>query len=439
MQASNILQEQSYFTAKHTIVACGVVSLFLYIYLGFNSQSFAQASFSDYICVVFPCAILSFIAWYHLHVSQSNSPFKTKQLIFYIIGFAVLFRVVGFFIFPILEDDFYRYLWDAYILFEQGSPYISAPSAYFGVETVPENFQNILDNINYPDIATVYGPMCQWVFGLAYLIAPGELWPIKLLVLLADFLLLLVLVLLMKAYAIKAHYLLLFAWSPLVITQFVVSAHPDIISVMFVFIAFLAQQRKAFLLMALSLALATATKVFAIIFVPLLLGFYWKRWLVFLLVSVSVAWPLGLVDAWLPEGLKAMASQWYFNAPLYALLSNFDFAAVKVALLTVFSLIYLYGWRKAWWQKDNKILRGDIIFGLFLLVLPALNTWYLIFILPFGVFYPSRTLWTASLIIFLSYVFIDRQELVNLNWILAVEFGFLLLIFLFDLKAKLKN
>jgi len=436
MQLANLLHKQKIFTAKHTVILCGLVSVLFYLYLAQHSQEFGQASFNNLISCVFPCALLSFFAWYHLHITQESHALSSKELCFYIIVFAVLFRAIGFFIFPILEDDFYRYLWDGYILNEQGSPYVNAPSAYFGLDSVPENFELILDGINYPEIATVYGPFCQWIFGLAYLIAPGQLWVLKLLVLIAELILLVTVIVLMRTQSIKWYYLLLYAWSPLLIIQFVVSAHPDVFAVMFIFIALLARQGRYFLLMAGSLALAVASKVFAIIIVPILLGFHWKRWLVFIFTAIAVSWPLGLLEAWIPEGLKAMAQHWYFNAPIYHLFSSLDFTLVKISLLLGFSLFYLWGWYAKWWLRENTLVRGDIIFGLFLLVLPALNTWYLIFILPFGVFYASRTLWAASVLIFLSYVFIENEILINSGWVLAAEFVTLLLILLLDFKSK---
>jgi len=407
MQLGKILQNQKNFTAIHSLILCGGVSICLYIALAFQSQEFAQAGFIDLSLVVFLCAFISFFACYHLHVSFSHELINTKQILFFIVLFGLIFRVLGFFTFPVLEDDFYRYLWDGYVLVEQGNPYAQAPSHYFDLESVPEDFQNILDSINYPDIATVYGPMNQYFFGLAYVIAPGELWTIKLLVISADVILLFIIVLLMRVYSIKPYFLILYAWSPLVITQFSVSAHPD-------------------------------SKIFAFIIVPILLGFYWKRWLVFLLTAMLVSWPLGLVDAWLPEGLKAMATQWYFNAPVYALFSSLDFSLMKISLLSIFSFLYFTAWYYQWWLKENELLRGDILFGIFLLILPALNTWYLIFILPFGVFYVSRTLWAASVLIFISYIFIENEVMINSAWVIAAEFGALLLIFLWDLNSRKK-
>jgi len=423
--------------AKTTVVLCGFLSCLLYLYLCQQSQAFADANLNNLLSVAIPCGLLSFIAWYQLHCSRDESFKNGRSAFLLILGFAALFRLIGFFTFPILEDDFYRYLWDGYIFIEHGNPYGISPSDYFAVEAIPDNFQDLLSNINYPDIATVYGPLLQGVFGLSFLIAPGELWPLKLLILLADILLIACIIVLMRAYSVKPYFLILYAWSPLVIIEFVVTMHPDIIASLFIFTALLARQRKSFYLMSVSLALAVATKVFAIILVPLLLVFNWKRWSIFLLTLVGVASPFGLTNALLPEGLKAMASQWYFNAPLYALIPSLSFTKVKLLLLTTFSCVYLLAWKRQWWLQSDAIPRGDIAFALFLLAIPALNAWYLIILLPFGVFYASRTLWAASLLVFISYAFSTDQSTIN-AWLYLVEFGLLFLIFFWEVNIKKK-
>ena len=61
---------------------------------------------------------------------------------------------------------------------QRGTP----PAAYFADESVPEPFQRILDHVNNPQMATIYGPVCEWAFRLAYAVAPAEIAPWKALV-----------------------------------------------------------------------------------------------------------------------------------------------------------------------------------------------------------------------------------------------------------------
>ena len=69
--------------------------------------------------------------------------------------------MIGFCTFPILEDDIYRYLWDGRMTIENGSPYNISPAEFFSATDLGERFDAILSSINYPNIATIYGPVAN--------------------------------------------------------------------------------------------------------------------------------------------------------------------------------------------------------------------------------------------------------------------------------------
>jgi len=73
-----------------------------------------------------------------------------------------------------------------------GDPYSLPPSAFFSSDQLPESVEELLSQINFPDIATVYGPVTQWIFAAAWTISPGNIWPFQLLAGLTDILVLLV-------------------------------------------------------------------------------------------------------------------------------------------------------------------------------------------------------------------------------------------------------
>lgn len=64
---------------------------------------------------------------------------------------------------PILSDDLYRYLWDAKVLWETGDPYHYAPSDGALAALRDEHWRRI----NNPGIATIYPPVAQGLFLLA--------------------------------------------------------------------------------------------------------------------------------------------------------------------------------------------------------------------------------------------------------------------------------
>jgi len=410
---------------KHTLIAGGI-SCLAYLYVAFHSRSYGDFDLAQLLITSLFCAALSFWIWY-LHTRQNQTVDVTT-----LVGFAILFRLIGGFSFPILEDDFYRYLWDAHMTVEFGSPYGIPPADFFDAPQVSERFEIILSGINYPFIDTVYGPTCQWLFAVAYLISPGEIWPLQLMLGMADLILILLLLKLANPNSV-----LLYAWSPLIIKEFVITAHPDVLGAMFIVLALVLLKKNRLMGLGACLALACGVKVFALIVLPFLLRFEWRAWFVFFTTAVLIALPFGLKDAWLPGGLSAMGSSWLFNAPLYFVADVwlgrwFSLGSIKLILLTLLGLgcasylvRYLYKGRDVVAHKE---LRGDLLYAGLFLCAPALNAWYLVWLLPFAVLRPSVWAWLLSVTILLSYASginladTGLEPYQHSAWVLALEF-----------------
>ena len=264
-----------------------------------------------------------------------------RQISFgWIIVSAIAFRTIGVFGQPMLEDDFYRYLWDGYQMITGGNPYPLAPSAFFADTAVPAALEEVLSRVNYPDVATVYGPVCQWLFAAAYLLDPGSIWPLQIISALADIAIILLL------WSIRQNnFILLYAWSPLLIKEFAFTAHTDIIAVFFAIAALKCQKCNRPWLTGALLAMATGTKVFALLLLPFLLfrrgntRFLLYGLLGFAMVIGLITWSFGTTLIWFPEGLKVMANAWLFNAPVYLLLVNqLNFELLKLLLLALFMI-----------------------------------------------------------------------------------------------------
>ena len=107
-------------------------------------------------------------------------------------------------------------------------------------------------------------------------------------------------------------------------------------------------------------------------------------------------------------GLFHMANDWEFNSALWGLSKAF-LSVETTRLLMAFVLMVALG---CYWiifylkQKDDPFMlpRGDIILGIFLICVPVINPWYVVWVLPFAVIWPSVTAWFASFIVLLSYL-----------------------------------
>ena len=348
----------------------------------------------------------------------------------------VLFRLAGFFGEPLLEDDWARYAWDGRQMVVSGNPYATAPSDHFTDESVPEQFQRVLDEINNPDVPTIYAPICQYAFGLSHLIARGKLWPWKLIVLAAD---LLTLGLLLRL--VPPRHALLYAWCPLLIQETAFTAHPDSLWV-FILVAALhefsmGRHRR----MAVWCGLAMATKIFAVLIVPfLLVRAAWKDRCLTLAVLAVAYLPFWLQGSAADlAGLRAMSVDWEFNSTIFTWLGHFiGGTAAKAITLTIFSVIWAaLFWR--WCREDRlrcELPPGDWVFGLFFLLSAVVNPWYLLALLPFVVLRPSLWGVGALAVVTLSYahgLYAGEPSLAAYElpgWVRPVELGLVIVLLL---------
>ena len=146
-----------------------------------------------------------------------DAPFPVGRLLLW----AVVFRACGLVGGPFFEDDFYRYLWDGYRFAQDGTPYGVAPEAFFADPAVPAAFQDVLDQVNYPELPTIYGPVTQLVFLAAYGLRPASVAALQGVLVVVD---LLAIGLLLRM--APARGVLLYAWCPLVVKEIAFTAHP---------------------------------------------------------------------------------------------------------------------------------------------------------------------------------------------------------------------
>ena len=399
-------------------------------------------------------ALTAVVVW-QFHRARRKIPFT------WIILTALLLRLISLYGDPLFEDDYYRYMWDGYQTVTTMDPYTLAPSKFFDRDDFPESFESILSLINYPEIATVYGPVTQWIFGLGYLIEPAAVWPLQLLAGLADVLLIVVL------YRLGAgNALLLYAWSPLILKEFALTAHPDIYAMLAVILGLFSVSKKQVWLTGVFLALAVGSKVFAVLIFPYLLTRRWSirywvtlcSWFVFTIGFITAVF--GSLNIWVPDGLQAMADSWLFNSAVYLLLLEvLSFQTIKVMLPGCFAFGVIIACISRQmsarhnalnqnsivdalnpltsWSDSKSSFRGDWVFMAFLLALPVVNPWYIAWFLPFATLFPRWWSWTLSYSCLLSYWIGSNTGVTGANSlelpmaIILVEYAAMLLTTLF--------
>ena len=323
-----------------------------------------------------------------------------------VFGLALLLRLIAVQAWPLLEDDYFRYLWDGFRTATTLDPYRVAPSVFFGSTSLPPQWQDILGGINHPDVPTIYGPLLQWFFAVAYWVAPGGLGGLQGLLLLADMALLWTL----HHHGVGRRWLLAYAVHPLVLNEAMASAHPDGLVALCLLWALRAWQGHHALRAGALLGLAMATKIAALVALPLLLlaptvvmsrrappspaaatpalhrAASARSWAMRIAAGMLMALALlylpfviaGSTDV---AALLTFGRDWRFNPLLYRWLEwavPTPWAKPLAALLIVASLLAMALWSRRIAMRAGSAWRPPLELAIVALLLwaPVVNPWY---------------------------------------------------------------
>jgi len=388
-----------------------------------------------------------------------------------LLAFALLFRLLLLFSHPIQEDDFYRYLWDGKVVASGLNPYRVAPLTVLErtrnldeqlnplpdplVEpSVPEatnedlrrlarlsmqdgTFALILSRVNHPEVPTIYPPLAQAVFGLTALAAPGSLSALRLVFFGFDLAVCGLVMVVLRHLRINVSYVLVYAWSPLVLKETINSAHYDAIPTFFLMLALtLALKGKALLAHA-SLALAILGKVYPFLLLPV---FLWRTWrnegqvrallglgIVAVLVMLGYAPFLNAGPA-LWQGTLAFAERWQTNSLIFPflrwLVGERWVANLVVAVLLGCSVLAFLSYYEV--REDRLFLWVNfLVLGMLFLLSPVGNPWYFLWLVPFLCVFPLRSWLLLSGLLGLYYLwfyFVYRGAAGTFRWVLWLEY-----------------
>jgi alpha-1,6-mannosyltransferase len=350
-----------------------------------------------------------------------STPEFPKRVIVFGLALAAVWHLLFLRMPPGSDDDIHRYVWDGRVQRLGYNPYIVVPSDP-AVATLHTSETRTLNN---PEVPSPYPPGAQ-LFFRAVTSIHESIFVLKVAFVVCELAIVFVLLDVLRCTRQGEHWVLAYAWHPLLAIEVAGSGHVDIVGALLLLVSAAALLRRWRAVAAMAFGLAVAVKLLPIVLLPL----YWKR--VRIRDGALVAIVLGLLyvpfldHGRIPIGsLGTYVHRFRFNDPVFATLERVTPPQV------VAGLAVLVGFLTAIWMR-RKSAEGSL--GAFawpmaasLLCAPVVYPWYLLWLLPFmrSTSTVPIIIWTLS-IIPTYYVWhlrtVGRPWLVP-DWIMMLEYG----------------
>ncbi len=401
-------------TPEHRLYGLGAVLL---LALAICSQKFSNAGEPSFIIWL----VLAGIAYLLAIREFLFTPSFPRRVIVVGLALTAVWHVLFLLKPPGSDDDIHRYVWDGRVQRLGYNPYVLIPNdPAVTVLHTPETRA-----LNHPDMPSPYPAGAQLFFRVVTAIHES-VFAMKVAFVLCDLAIVLLLFDVLRRSRQPVHWVLAYAWNPLLATDVAGSGHIDILGALLLLISVAALWRNRRALAAVAFALAIAVKFLPIVLVPL----FWRRLRVRdALLGVFVFGLLYLPfleRGRIPTGsLIAYVQSFRFNDPVFAMLERLT-APHVAAGLAVFA-----GFLTAIWMGRNSAeLSPDALawpMAASLLSAPVVYSWYLLWLLPF--LRPLRTvplaIWTVSILptYYVWHLRTTGQLWVLPGWIMLLEYG----------------
>ena len=319
------------------------------------------------------------------------------------------------------DDDIHRYLWDGRVQRLGYNPYVVVPNdpALAGLHTSETR------TLNNPYLPSPY-PAGAQLFFRAVTAIHESIFALKVAFVLCDLAIVLILLDLLSRSRQGAHWVLAYAWNPLLAIDVAGSGHIDVVGVLLLLVSASALVRRWRAAAALAFGLAVAVKFLPIVLLPL----YWKRVRVrdgaLAVVVVALLYVPFFNHGRIPAGsLGTYLQSFRFNDPVFAALERLASPrliaglAASVGLLTAFLL-----------RKKSEMLSPDAFawpMAASLFCAPVIYPWYLLWLLPFlrSASTVPIIVWTVSIVptYYVWHLRAVGRPWVLPGWIMLLEYG----------------
>lgn len=409
------------------LLFCGTAILALLLGIATLSPSLRSGVFERNLVPVFTVLLVAAAAVYFLSVANLRKNLAASVPL--IILFGLAFRVAFMFSAPVLENDFYRYMWDGGVLASGVNPYSHSPldvsegEAHENLFELKERHEEPFENINHPHVKTIYPPVAQLFFAASYALSPMSVTAWRFVLLIFDAATLSLLLLTLRQFGMPLQNCLVYWWNPLLVKVIFNSLHMDVLAFPFVLgavLLFLAGRKK---LWVLALSLAAGVKFWpALIFGAIVRPITNRKEtalqaLTFTLIVAVMLLPMLPSGQDSASGLVAYGKSWQNNSPLFAtvlggveaLLESLGIHpghAQKYSRIAIVAVLALWKFYVTFAMRTSIGIhrRALLIVGGIFLLSPTQFPWYYTWLLPFLAVAPSGAFLSLTALLPLYYL-----------------------------------
>lgn len=362
----------------------------LLVSLTICSRNFSKVGESSFLIPLTVAGIAYLLAIHELFATP-NFP---KRVVVIGLVLAGLWHVPFLLAQPGLDDDVHRYVWDGRVQRLGYNPYVMIPSDPANARLhTPET-----RTLNNPEVPSPYPAGAELFFSGVTAIRES-VFALKTAFVICDVAIVFLLLYLLRTTGQAEHWVLAYAWHPLLATEVAGSGHVDILGALLLLVSLMALGRKRRTVAAITFALAVSVKFVPIVLLPL----YWRRIrirdgvlaaLVFALLYVPF-----LNHGRIPIGsLGDYVQRFRFNDPVFAMLERLAAPQLVAGLAALIGLL-----TAAWLRRKSETLVPDTFawpMAASFFCAPVVYPWYLLWLLPFlrSASALPLTIWTVSII-----------------------------------------
>ena len=401
-------------TPSHRLYGLGAVLLVALTICARNFSRRGEPSF------FIPLAVAGVAYLLAIRELFSNPEFP-KRVIFFSLALSALWQFQFLRMPPGLDDDIHRYVWDGRLQRLGYNPYIVVPSdpALANLHTAETR------TLNNPEVPSPYPAGAQLFFRAVTSIHEST-FALKVAFVVCDFAIALLLLDFLRRTGRGEHWVLAYAWHPLLAIEVAGSGHVDIVGVLLLLVSAASLLRRWRAVAAVSFGLAIAVKFLPIVLVPL----YWKRVRIrdatLAAIVVGLLYVPFLNHGRIPMGsLGSYVQRFRFNDPVFATLERVAAPQVVAGLAALVGFLTAIWMRRKSAEGSAEAFAWPMAASLF--CAPVVYPWYLLWMLPFlrSTSTVPILVWTLSILptYYVWHLRTVGRPWVVPDWIMILQFG----------------